>query len=593
MEMNFKHNLRFRLLTIIIVSILISASCVGYFLFRYFDSFLHDRVDANLQKYLGIVEFSFNKEKLLEKDTDYMKHFADNFSRLLDCRITIIDTGGVVVTDSEVPMDQLYKLENHAHRPEIIASARQPFGRNIRRSMTLGQDLLYMAKRLEYKGHPVGYLRLAVHMEMFSEMLSTSRDYFLIAGFLVLLISSILVGIFSKRISSNLFEIISKANTIAKGDLQARIEIESKDELAKLSNNLNNMASKLSDSLTKLQQDKTRLNTVLSSVNDGIIAIDHHMRISFFNQQALDLLNIREKNITGMEINELVRHQHLQLLLNNFQEKPGLVKDDVQMDNRILDTVITTLKIEGKSNGGAVIVLRDISNYKMLEKIRREFVANVSHEFKTPIAAIRGYAETLLDWGLKDKKTRSKYTKNIVKQCIQLENLISDLLQLARIEKMQSLEFRAFDPIPVIDDIIAEISENALAKKIKLQKIFPANDSRIVGDPEMFRSIMINLIDNAIKYTPDEGFIDVMAEVKKRHVLFSVKDSGIGIPADEQNRIFERFYRVDKARSRSVGGTGLGLSIVKHLAELQKADVKLESHEGKGSIFTVWFNKEE
>jgi two-component system, OmpR family, phosphate regulon sensor histidine kinase PhoR len=590
MKSDIKHNLRYRLLLILVISVLISAVSVGYFLFKYFDNFLYERVDANLQKYISIAEYSLIKEKVVSRDDTYLKHFSDNFSRLFNCRITLIDSSGNVIADSDVPNDQLYNLENHGSRPEVKQTEHIEFGRDIRESVTLGQNLLYMANRLELNNRSVGYIRLAVPMEMFSEMLATSRNYFLIAGLCVLIISSILVGIFSKKISKNFFEILSKAKAIAAGNLETRIEIDSKDELASLSGNLNNMAAKLSDSLNKLQRDKINLNTVLSSINDGIIAIDDQQKISFFNQQALMLLNLPKDNLLGTELPAVVNNTHLNSLINSFFKQPVLVKDDVQVDARILDVVISDLTISGHKKHGAVIVLRDVTNFKMLEKIRREFVANVSHEFKTPIAAIRGYAETLLDWGLKDKKIRVKYTKNIIKQSTQLENLVSDLLALARIEKMQSLEFSSFSPLPIIKDVISEMKDAAIEKSIEIGSSFAKENLSIHGDPEMFRSIMINLIDNAIKYTPEKGKIHIESRTMNNQAVFTVKDSGIGIPEKDQGRIFERFYRVDKGRSRAVGGTGLGLSIVKHLVELQKAEIFMESKVNVGSSFNVWFN---
>lgn len=590
MSKSIKNDLRFRLLTILVVSILIGSVSVGYFLFQYFDGFLHERVDADLQKYLQIAEYSLDKQEIANKNQRYLKKFADNFSRLLECRITIIDTGGVVIADSDVPNDQLFNLENHGHRPEVVQARKAHYGRDVRSSVTVGQNLLYMAEMLTYKKKHLGYLRLAIPMEMFSEMLSTSLIYFLIAGICVLIISSILVGLFSKGITKNFYKIISRATAIAGGNFDTRIKIDTKDDLGKLGENLNNMAATLSDSFTKLQRDKTNLNTVLSSVNDGIIAIDHEQRISFFNQQALTLTNQPNNDIIGEELVVALNNPHLTSMIDNFFKNPALVKDDVQFDSRILDVVISSLNISGSEKPGAVIVLRDVTNYKMLEKIRREFVANVSHEFKTPIAAIRGYAETLIDWGLKDKKLRTKYTKSIIKQSQQLENLVSDLLALARIEKMQSLEFNAFDPLPIATEIIEEMKAIAGEKNITIKTLLPSENFQIIGDTDMFRSILINLIDNAIKYTPENGTVTIESKLENKQALFSIKDTGIGIPGKDQTRIFERFYRVDKARSRAVGGTGLGLSIVKHLVELQKAEIFVDSKEEQGSTFSVWFN---
>ena len=235
------------------------------------------------------------------------------------------------------------------------------------------------------------------------------------------------------------------------------------------------------------------------------------------------------------------------------------------------------------------MVLRDISHYIKLEKIRRDFVANVSHEFKTPLAAIRGFSETLLDWGLEDQNISRKYIGKIIKQSNQLENLVSDLLQLARIERLQNLELKPFHPNPLVLDITQQYSELARSSELGFEVKLVESEVPILGEIEMFRSIIANLLDNAIKYTPAGGQVTVSSTLNGSYWIFSVKDSGIGIPEKEQGRIFERFYRVDKARSRAIGGTGLGLSIVKHLTELQQAEISLQSQVNQGSCFSVKF----
>ncbi|KAA3618321.1 MAG: HAMP domain-containing histidine kinase [Calditrichaeota bacterium] len=588
MKIPFKNKLSSRLLAILIISILFSSSIVGYFLYQHFYSFLYGRFNSDLQNYIKLAEQSIDLNKVLQNDQVYLKKSANKWAKLFKCRVTIIDASGVVVADSEVPTNQLSNLDNHLLRVEIQQSLEIEFGSNIRESSTLGQNLLYMAKALSTKNVQIGFLRLAINTDDVDSLLSITRNYFFIAGLLVLLISSFIVIIFSSNINRKLYKIIGKADKISHGDFDTRTEFSQRDELSVLGQTLNDMAAKLSDNLSKLERDKNNLNTVLSSVQDGIVAINPNKEVIFFNKQAVSLLDCSESDIMGKSFFQVIRNQHLNSLLTNFFTKPIFLKDDVFFENRTLDIIITSLKIE--DGLGAVIVLRDITHYKMLEKIRKEFVANVSHEFKTPLAVIRGYGETLLDWGLEDKKVSKKYVKKIVKQSNQLENLVSDLLELARIEKLQKLEFSEFKPIPIIKEILNEIMEIADSKNIDLKTSFKKQDFEIIGDGEMFRSIIINLVDNAIKYTQNGGVIKIESHLQKKKAVFTITDSGIGIPLKDQSRIFERFYRVDRGRSRAIGGTGLGLSIVKHLAELQKAEVKLSSEPDKGSSFSIWFD---
>lgn len=590
----FKNNkLGIRLLSIIIVSVFIGSMVVGFFLYQRFQDFLYQRFDEDLQKRLDITEYGLPIKDVLDNKNEELKRFTDRYAILFNCRVTIIDSAGYVMADSEVPRDQLDIVENHLNRKEVQQAIEMTYGNDIRQSATLGQNLYYMAKSLTYHNRNIGFLRLAIMMEDVDKMLGYTRNYIIAGSLSILLLSAILVFLFLRKINKNLLEITNKSRKIAEGDLSARISVDSRDELFQLGKNINEMASKLSESLIRLQSDKYNLNTVLSSVHDGIIAIDSAKKIMFFNNQALLLLEDSELDILEQTYYEAIRNQHINSLISSFFEKPVFIRDTVQSDERILDVVITSFKTQDNKGQGAVVVLRDITQYTRLAKIRREFVANVSHEFKTPLAAIRGYSETLLDWGMEDESIRKKYLEKIVKQSNQLENLVSDLLDLARIEKLENIEFKAFDPQPIIKDILAEMTDTAANNQLTIQTALLSGKYSIVGDPDMFHSILINLVDNAIKYTPSGGKITVESKAMKNQVAFIVSDTGIGIPVKDQSRIFERFYRVDKARSRSIGGTGLGLSIVKHLAELQKAEVKVDSEPGKGSRFSVWFNVHE
>jgi two-component system phosphate regulon sensor histidine kinase PhoR len=585
-----KQNLRFKLLIILVTSLFFGLVTVGSVLYYQFQSFLYDNVKESLKQSIELAEQSLDEQKVLLNDTTYLKKFVDEVSHISKCRLTIIDINGKVLADSELPTDQLTSVENHLHRPEVQQSLRNGYGFNIRHSATIGQDLLYTSKLLRLGNRDIGFLRFAIFAEETDRMLNTARLFFVSGGLLVLIISALLVTFLARKINRNLNEVIEKARDIAAGNLNVKIQVDSNDELKLLGNSLNEMASKISINLQESARERHDLNTVLSSINEGIIAIESNKKIIFFNDKALKLLNNATQDILGQFYYQVIRNQHLISLLNNFFEKPFLISDELQVDNkRTLEIVISPFTIEPHRRKGVVVVLRDISHYKKLEKIRRDFVANVSHEFKTPLAAIRGYAETLLDWALEDPNVNRKYVKKVVKQSELLENLVTDLLQLARIERLQNIELKAFDPIPVIQDVLNEYSEAAQNNRIAMHSDLQRDHNKVLGDPEMFRSIIANLIDNAIKYTPAEGEVRVSCQINAKFGTFSVRDNGIGIPQNEQERVFERFYRVDKGRSRAIGGTGLGLSIVKHLAELQQAEVWLQSEINKGSCFSVKF----
>jgi two-component system phosphate regulon sensor histidine kinase PhoR len=329
---------------------------------------------------------------------------------------------------------------------------------------------------------------------------------------------------------------------------------------------------------------------VLSSINEGIMAISPDKRIIFYNNRALQLLHINLTNPANEAYYTVIRHQHLVSLIDKFLQTAVVITDEITTyEGNIYEVVLTPFEMAFGDQTGAVLVIRDITQYKKLEQVRKDFVANVSHEFKTPLAAIRGYAETLLDWALDDDKMNRKYVTKIVKQSHHLENLVQDLLELARVERLSSADLTPFNPLPILREVVNEFQEKARLKQQTLYWQPKTAAMQILGDPQMFRSIFVNLLDNAVKYTPEGGKIMLDIEKESATALFMVRDTGIGIPQKEQSRIFERFYRVDKARSQAVEGTGLGLSIVKHMTELQQAEIWLQSRVNEGSCFYLRF----
>lgn len=588
-----KRSLRIRLLGIILISLTTGLLIVGITSYFQFRDFLYSRVERELQNYTDLSLFYLNMDKFVQKDIDYMKAYADSIAQILDCRCTLIDINGVVLVDSEIPLDQTSKIDNHLARPEVQSSKESNYGFYIRHSNTLDIDLLYISKQLIYNNQPVGFVRLAQFANQSAKLLRKAQIYFALGGLIILLLSAFLVVLLSRRINKNVDILTKKAQQIASGDL-ATINMRAlgnyRDEITEFGSSLNEMAIKLSDNLKKLSRERRDLSTVLSSVNDGILAIAPSKKIKFYNQRALQLLDCSLAEVDNLFFYKVIRNQHLNSLIDTFLAKPFLITDEITIDkDRVFEVVLTPFDMEREDGKGVVLVVRDISHFKKLEKIRRDFVANVSHEFKTPLAAIRGYSETLLDWGLDDPNVNRKYISKIVKQSYQLESLVLDLLQLARVERLGNIELVPFDPLMIIYDVLNEYREKALAKNQELADSLKLGQVQVVGDPEMFRSIFVNLLDNAIKYTPDGGNIMVDAQRNGDNCTFSVRDNGMGIPADEQGRIFERFYRVDKARSQTIEGTGLGLSIVKHMAELQKAEIWLQSRVNVGSCFYVKF----
>lgn len=588
--MPVKSSLRFKFISILVVSLLLGLSVIGAGLYYQFSLFLNEQVQEVLSQYTGVAEQSLDIQKIIKEDGDYLDRYVEQISQMVNCRVTVMNINGAVLADSEVLRETIPFVENHFNRPEVQESLEKGEGTFRRRSATVGLKLLYYCRLLKSEGENIGFLRLAFFADRTDHMLATARYYFMGGGILIIIISSGLVVVLSRKINRDLAELSGKAKRIADGDLKTKIDISSKDELEILAKQLNEMSAKLSENMQKLSEDRREMDTVLYSVHEGIIAIGANKKVSFLNRVARELLDSGSENYVGKDYHDLIQHKHLHALISRFFTNHTRIHDEIKTEDGIfLEVEIVPFKKPAQT--GAVTVLRNITDYKKLEKVRKDFVANVSHEFKTPLAAIRGLAETLLDWGLHNPKVNQKYLSKIIKQSHRLENLVSDLLELARIERLKSIPLEEFDAIPLTKEIITEYSEQASLKQQDIHAEFNQDRVIIYGDSEMFRSMISNLVENAIKYTPEGGKITISTELENDHVLFNVSDTGIGIPLKMQSRIFERFYRVDKARSSEMGGTGLGLSIVKNLAELQEAQVGVKSEINEGSCFWVKFKR--
>ena len=583
-----RRSLRTKLLLNSVAAITAGLFLIGTLLFFQFRSFFLKQLKSKLKTAIVLANKSLNRNRFRAGDSLYLKQFADRYSTLAGSRVTLISRRGRVLADSQVPIDQLKQVENHLQRPEVQEALKNGVGFAIRHSATANLDLLYGCM-------PVaggGFLRFALPMETIQRSLQKAMLVFALGGAAILIISTFLMAFLSRGIKKNLWDLVAESQKMAAGNLDRPLELRSGDELEILAENLNKMAARLSDYLRRLEQEHWELNTVLATINEGIIDLNARGEVVFWNRNAGELLELSDDKTSGNPYHQAIRNKEIVSLLDNFYRTRVVLTSEV-LSNKgaILEVTVAAKDKDPAQKSGCVVLLRDITQFKKLERIRKDFVANVSHEFKTPLAAIRGYGESLLDWGLKDPEVNVKYLKKIIRQSKQLEHLVSDLLQLARIERLTTLKLSSFDPLPVLNDLSRQFAEAAGKLGLNFVSDVRLSGEKIKGDPEMFRSIMVNLLDNALKYTPAGGNVTLQAIKRAREVEFSVEDSGIGIPEDEQQRIFERFYRVDKARSRDSGGTGLGLSIVKHLCELQEAQIALSSEIDRGSRFTVSFKQ--
>jgi two-component system phosphate regulon sensor histidine kinase PhoR len=518
---------------------------------------------------------------------------VDQLGKATGLRITVMRDDGVVVADSEA---ELASLENHKARPEFVAAANTGEGTSDRTSGTVKTELLYLAQPMrDFAGAPVkdpearGYfVRMAVRMEQLRQNLSTLYGGLALAGVICVVAAGFTCYFFARRHTQPISDLTSFADALSRGDLHRRTMRPEKGEIATLGTSLNTMAESLSKLVAQTNKDKAELLTILSSMSEGVIATDTQQRILLVNDAAAKLLGFDAAQAVGRQLFEVVRNEQiLKAAAEVLSRSERKLISVGPLSARHLDVTLCTFPTDGQSQG-LVLVAHDITQSFQYQELRKEFVANVSHELRTPLTVIKGFVETLLDGAWRDAAKAPEYLGTILRHANQLTNLVSDLLELSRLESQGLMAGRApIDLGYVVRKAHELLLPAAQRKNQTVQLEIDPSLPELKGNADYMERAVANLIDNASKYTPEGGRITVRAAANGHYVLVEVADNGIGIPKDDIPRIFERFYRVDRSRSREMGGTGLGLSIVKHVAQVHGGTIEVDSTPGKGSTFRL------
>jgi two-component system phosphate regulon sensor histidine kinase PhoR len=511
---------------------------------------------------------------------------ADRAATAAAARVTLIAEDGKVLGDSDVPAARLSQVENHADRPEIQAALNGAIGSSTRRSATVGRSLLYLAMPLE--GRPPGVVRLAVDVSHVDAAVAQLRRELLVAGGVGLLAALALSYAVSWLTLRPIWEMHRGATSIAAGDLSSRLPRRVGDELGEISSAINEMAEQLRLRLEEVTAEKERLRAVLDAMAEGVLVVDGEGVILLANARLSEFYQISEP-LPGRRPLEVIRDAELDEVLaaaSTSEEPVSRTLSVRHPSRRTLRVHAVRFPARAERRLGTVVVFHDISDFAQLDKVRRDFVANASHELRTPLTAIRGFAETLLSGGDLSEEERRSYLEVMDRHARRLANLVDDLLALSSIERGgEGLARTRVDTAVIAAALIRDAGSLFAEKNIEV-KLDSQGSALAWADPQAVEQILTNLLDNAVKYTPEGGRIGVSTEEDGDFVRVHVRDTGIGIPEDDLGRIFERFYRVDKARSRELGGTGLGLSIVKHLVQQLGGEIRVESEVGRGSTFS-------
>ena len=518
-------------------------------------------------------------------NSPFLTKYCQKLSKNTGMRITIIHDSGKVVGDSHESPNE---MDNHIDRPEVFAAFQKGIGTSERFSYTLNKEMLYLAIPINFNTNYI--LRTSIPITTLQENISSIRTKIYIAGLVIIILSLLITGLMAKRISNPIEAMKKNAKEYAHGNFTSIMETTKTTELNSLIRSMNEMAQELENRIQTITQERNEREVILSSMVEGVLAVDTSGEIFSINKAMSVLFNIDTSSLISRNYTEIFRHSQLiQFIQSALIGKSADVWETniLKIEDKILSMTSSLLIDNNGVITGAVFVFNEITQMQKLIELRKEFVSNVSHELKTPITAIQGFIETLRD--VTNSNERIRFYNILSEYSDRMNSIIDDLLKLSKIEQQKdtgNIEFQLSSIKTLLENVVKEYRSQDKTNKNPLL-ISLKNDIEIKMNSSLMQQAVENLIDNAIKYSEAGNKITLKAEHKKSNVLISVTDSGCGISEEHFPRLFERFYRVDKGRSRQVGGTGLGLSIVKHIVQAHNGSVDVISEVNVGSTFKI------
>jgi two-component system phosphate regulon sensor histidine kinase PhoR len=567
---------------------LISLVAVTIYAGSSFREFYLDRIAGDLRARAYLLEKQI-LQFLGPLDTKVVDALCKELGKSSTTRITAILPSGTVIGDSH---DDPHRMDNHALRPEVIRAKKGNVGRSIRFSTTLQQRMMYVAVPLTDHKRIVAVIRTSLPVTAMDEKLKSIQTQIAFGGLLIAFVAAGISLYVSRRISRPIEKMKEGTEHFARGELFHRLPETNLQEIGSLADALNQMALQLDDRIKTIINQRNELEAVLSSMEEGVIAFDMDERIISINQAAARIFESIAKNMLNRSIQEVIRNPELQQFVTRALSSTDNLKGDITLyheGERIIYLHSTSLRDSSDDKIGVLLVMNDVTQVRRLENIRRDFAANVSHEIKTPLTAIKGFVETLRHGSVKNPEEIKRFHSIIEKHVNRLTAILEDLISLSRIEQddeKKAIKLRKNPIKNVLRTAVGNCREKADLKGITIDHVCEENILAMI-DPPLLEQAIVNLLDNAITYSHEGSSVRVSAFQKQNSIIISVQDHGIGITKEHLPRIFERFYRADKARSRKLGGTGLGLAIVKHITQAHGGSTSVESTPGKGSTFSL------
>jgi two-component system phosphate regulon sensor histidine kinase PhoR len=603
--LNMKISFKLKLIFSYIFVILISFGFIAYFLDKKLEENSLHNIQASLINQACLVENQIIAENIKRENIAHLESLIATLSGKIKCRITVINNLGKVLADSEKLQKEIPEMESHFYRPEVKMALVNEVGIDTRYSSTLKIDMLYVALPIKENKELIGVVRLALPLESVKKTLNEIRKAVLFGLIFALALAFVLGSIIAAQTIRPINRMIQVSRRFSKGDFSRRMIQVSKDEIGELAATLNKMAQDIEDKIKEAKTQNQKLAAIFNSMIEGVIVIDRAGYIISVNPTIEKIFSIARKDVEGKVFLEAIRNNDIAEVISAALKSGKSVSSEIALIypvRRIFEVNATPIfdastplginpeqcrRIDNNVISGCLVVVHDITEIRRLETVRSDFVANASHELKTPLTSIKGFVETLLEGALDDKENNRNFLKIIWDHAERLDNLVNDLLSLSHLESKEiMLKKTNFSLRQQAEDVIPGFRFQLKKKNIEIKNDLPVG-ILVTADKDRLEQVVTNLIDNAIKFNKEKGFVRIYGEETSGKVKITVEDSGIGIPGKDIPRIFERFYRVDKARSRELGGTGLGLSIVKHIMELHNGSVGVESTEGLGSKF--WF----
>ena len=538
------------------------------------------KIEAELLTYAELIDLSSAKEM-----SEQLKQIA----RISGARITLVDEQGKVFADSE---KEAASLENHFNRPEVQEARLRDKGKSIRYSQSIGVDMLYVAITKKSKSQIAGYVRLARPLHDVQNVIEQVYQSIFLAMMIVAVIALFIALVFSYRLAAPIRALERFTEKLRQGKPAGSIILKTSDETKKLADNINYLVDELRSQIRLANEEKSKLMTAFTSMTEGVLILDVEDKIEFVNSALSNMLSDQYGDLNGKTLMEALRNVDLQKAFLKFKETLTVVSEEVNLGN--IEPVILNVSISSvhdyPGEEKVMLVFHDVTRLKKLEKIRVDFVANVTHEIRTPLTAIIGYMETIQAGATSSNEDIKKFIDISLKHAERLNRLVDDLLVISKIELGEiKFHFEEISSRDAVESAIPLVEAKAEIKKINIHNNIQKNLSCVWADKDRLTQILVNILDNAVKFTPENGNVTIEIDKNDKYVILTITDTGIGVPKEEVQRLGERFYRVDRSRSRNLGGTGLGLSIAKHLMIAHGGKIEIESQLGRGTKVSLYF----